>query len=386
MHPDGSLPEIPQSRPLSCLLSCRMRQNLRMTRSNRLLIRHSTEASWRAPLTQAYSDEAELQLLLQQSPQLLVPDHEGGSPMAVARELYVPETGPLDLVGVTLEGDITVVECKLRTNPEIRRHVVGQLFAYASGLWRMDYETFDKAFSDRAGMSLAAAMATQVHDGHDFNEEGFRARVATRLASGRFRIVIAVDQITEELRRIIEYLNELTLADVAVYALELRYLADGDVQILIPVSYGTEFAQSKSNRAAEKVTYDWSSYQRLGIPDDRIAVGQKIVQALEQAVADRQISAEFRFNKGYVALFVPGAGKTAVVDMYYTAFPRFAVRLPDRPEALGVSDPYHNRYRVTWGTGDNEWGWTIPTLADVPDVGVALDIALEHSGVAGGAS
>ena len=44
-------------------------------------------------------------------------------------------TGKADVVIVDASGDITVVECKLAANPEIRRRVVGQLLAYSSAIW-----------------------------------------------------------------------------------------------------------------------------------------------------------------------------------------------------------------------------------------------------------
>ena len=139
--------------------------------------------------------------------------------MAVVSELSVPEAGYVDVVGVDADGAITLVECKLRANPDVRRHVVGQVFAYAAGLWGLDYDAFDGAFASRAGMPLARRMAELAPEGWD--EKAFRTSVAANLAAGRFRLVIAVDQITDELSRIVRYLNEHTTPEVQILALEL---------------------------------------------------------------------------------------------------------------------------------------------------------------------
>src|SRR2546421_792790 len=112
-----------------------------------LLIRKEGEAVWRAPKVSAYPDEKALQLLIAQSPGLLPCSTEGG--MAVVTELSLPPVGYVDVVGVGPQGNITLVECKLKANPEIRRQVVGQVFAYAAGLWKLSYEAFDQAFSAR---------------------------------------------------------------------------------------------------------------------------------------------------------------------------------------------------------------------------------------------
>jgi len=56
-----------------------------------------------------------------------------GKQFAVAREVAL-DAGYVDLLGVTPDGDITLIESKLKANPEIRRHVVGQILAYAATL------------------------------------------------------------------------------------------------------------------------------------------------------------------------------------------------------------------------------------------------------------
>jgi hypothetical protein len=205
-----------------------------------VLIKRQNEAAWRSPAVTAYDDEAAIQNLLAQTPDLL-PGAEQHR-LAVAREVAL-EAGYVDVVGVAPDGAITLVECKLRANSEIRRHVVGQVLAYAATLWELDYEAFDQAFAARAGMSLAHAVQQVADD--DWDEETFRAAVSANLASGRLRLIIAVDQITPELQRIVRFLNGHTTPELEVLALELRYVADSGVEILFPTVFGQESAQSK---------------------------------------------------------------------------------------------------------------------------------------------
>jgi hypothetical protein len=160
-----------------------------------ILIRHAGEASWRAPATTAYADERALQELIARSPSLL--PNTADAPIAVVRELAIPSIGYIDVVGVDIEGTITLVECKLRANPEIRRQVVGQVLAYAAGLWGMSYEAFDAAFTAIAGQSLADQVRLLSVD--EWDETAFRATVTNNLDMGRFRLVIVVDELTDEL-------------------------------------------------------------------------------------------------------------------------------------------------------------------------------------------
>ena len=54
--------------------------------------------------------------------------------LIVVDQIAISVTGYVDLVAVDSDGNITLVECKLASNQEIRRSVIGQIFAYAAGL------------------------------------------------------------------------------------------------------------------------------------------------------------------------------------------------------------------------------------------------------------
>lgn len=206
------------------------------------------EGKWHEPESSKYDNEKAMQDLVKLSPTLL----PGGEELAIVDELSLPGTGFVDLVGVGANGLIVVVECKLRANPEIRREVVGQVFAYAGGLWRMDYDQFDALFTARAGKglyeSVKAATASELDEGQ------FRAAVGANLAAGAFRLIVAVDEITSELKTIIEFLNSHTSENVQVLALELQYVKDGDVELLTPIVYGAESTAKKQGAVGNKWT------------------------------------------------------------------------------------------------------------------------------------
>lgn len=209
----------------------------------RILIRKPGSA-WHSPASTSYDNEDALQTLLEEAPELLPWADPTG--VVIARELLVPLTGPVDLVAVSTTGQITVVECKLSANPEIRRHVIGQLLAYASGVAEMSYDLFDAAFAMRTGKPLAAIagdIASAAGTGWD--EETFRAAVASNLATGSMGLFIAVDEITDELKRIVEFLNAHTVADLPVLALELNLVRDEGIEVLLPALYGAEAVRAK---------------------------------------------------------------------------------------------------------------------------------------------
>jgi len=182
--------------------------------SPQMLIRRKG-GDWRAPLVQRYQNERELQLLLRESPRLIARFLPG---TVIVDELLIDGIGSLDLAAVQPDGKITLVECKLGSNSQIRREVVGQIFAYAAGLWQLSFEEFDESFASRSNYrSLIEAVkdALPVADREAWNAETFRAQVAQNLEVGRFSLIIAVDAITSELKKLSRTLTPIPTATLS---------------------------------------------------------------------------------------------------------------------------------------------------------------------------
>jgi hypothetical protein len=275
-----------------------------------MLIRRPNQ-SWHAPGSESFDDEAALELLLKDSPDLL--PGSSGAPVAVVSQLYVPETGPVDLTAVSSSGAITLVECKLRANPEIRRSVLGQVFAYASGLWKVSYADFDAAYAKRAKMPLAehVRLAADAHS-VDFDEDAFRTAVEQALAQGHVSLVIAVDSITEELRRTIEFVNAHTQASVDLLGIALSYVKDGDIEILVPVVYGDEAVREK----ARATTRQWTAPEFLAALKEYVtpAAEAGLVRIVESARTHPPLGADEGVESGH---FYWGTGKYPSVTAWY---------------------------------------------------------------------
>ena len=78
---------------------------------------------WSSPSRRGFALEQELERLIQDYPEVL----PGVSAAALAVDQFsVPSGGSVDLVVLEPDASITVVECKLAKNAEVRRAVVGQ--------------------------------------------------------------------------------------------------------------------------------------------------------------------------------------------------------------------------------------------------------------------
>jgi len=173
--------------------------------------------------------------MLYDSPEL-IPIQNDGDVAVFIREAGLPGSGSTDLLGVDSRGNILLVETKLARNQEARRKVVGQILEYASFLWRMSFDEFDDLFVRRREKSLLALLADEVPD---FDSETIKEAIRRNLSRGKFQLLIAVDQINDELERIISYFAECG-GEVHLEALELELYVDGPTQILVPKRYGTK--------------------------------------------------------------------------------------------------------------------------------------------------
>jgi alkylated DNA nucleotide flippase Atl1 len=125
----------------------------------------------------------------------------------------------------------------------------------------------------------------------------------------------------------------------------------------------------------EQQEWSWERFAaELGIPDDRLSIGRDAVNMLTEAIAERNLPWKQVFRKGYVAFQRIGGYNTLIVDVYWRKVPRIAVKLPDSPTSLSLSNPYPNLLE-TWSEHDREWGWTVDLPGLLPDMRPAVDIA-----------
>jgi hypothetical protein len=219
------------------------------------------KGEWREPEVTEYPDESELQRMIAESPTLL-PGVDG--PVPLVRE-FPCHFGMIDIVAVDLSGRITICECKTARNQELRRKVVGQIFAYAAALSGLSWEEFANRF-ERASKSALVDRAQEIakDDAVDeWDEETFRSETARCLEAGDFRMVLAVEAIPEELRETVRFLNLHSVSGLEVLVLELSYRRDGDLEILVPHTWGEESTKGSTSRTRRQIDRD-GLLERIG--------------------------------------------------------------------------------------------------------------------------
>lgn len=222
-----------------------------------ILVRRTGSPAWTSPETSAYENEAHLQSLLVQDPSRV----PGVTREASAVDELSTSGGPIDVCIVDADGSITVVECKLASNSERRRMVIGQIVDYASAIWMDGVSVFLAAWELCGGADLSETLSHEAFEALQHN-----------VAEARIDLCLAVDAIDHDLRRLVEYLNQVTLDQVSVTAVQLSYARHGDLEILIPSTYGGEIAAAKVR--GDKAPWTRQSFvEALATGEDRELAG-----------------------------------------------------------------------------------------------------------------
>lgn len=251
-------------------------------------------SKWEALAPMEYAYEAELQDLLNTGSAELIPADPSldEAHVVFAREVST-DSGPIDLIGIGSAGSITIMECKLAKNHQIKREVVGQVLDYAASLWETDVLALAEAFRARAGSDPFDAIRQQFgEDADSFDEGACRAEVARRLRDGDFRLLVAVDRIDPELRRIIQYVNSRggSGPGLRLVAVEFPRYQHATVQVLVPESYGDEMAEHKTSTSRGSRRWVLEDYfAALAALDPPSPLGP-IVQQLVDWAAERRLT------------------------------------------------------------------------------------------------
>jgi hypothetical protein len=209
----------------------------------KIMVKGSGRDKWQKVEERAFVKEAELQELLSGNPDLIPVEMLGDErkPIRVSiREAHLPGSGQTDLIGIDEDGNIAIIEAKLASSQEIKRKVIGQILEYAAYLWKKPYEEFDGIVRARRGRGLIELMQeVPKEEEGDWSPEEFQKAVSDNLREGRFGLFIVVDEINEELRRIIDFLNSKDLGDLHLHALELKHFQTDQGEVVLPQLYGT---------------------------------------------------------------------------------------------------------------------------------------------------
>lgn len=159
-----------------------------------------------------------------------------GDLISVAKEVGTKH-GPIDNLLLTPEGNIVLVEVKLWRNPEARRKVVAQALDYASCLFEMSYEAFEKSIlaADFGGNPKPSCLYDLIADKDGaLDEAAFIDAVTTNLRRGRILILVVGDGIRTETERLASLLQSHAGAHFTFALIELALYRLGAETLVLP--------------------------------------------------------------------------------------------------------------------------------------------------------
>jgi len=198
------------------------------------IVVRSQGGKWQKATKVEFTDEAQLQKLLYDSPELIPTSYDEDQPAVFIKEAGLPGSGYTDLLGVDGRGNIFVVETKLARNDEVRRKVIGQVLEYAAYLWKMQFEDFDSLFHKKAGFPVLDLLEERIPG---IVRDEVRNAIARNLSSGAFQLFIAVDEMNDELEKIIGYVSSRG-SGLRLEVMEFALHQNAEMEILVPTRWG----------------------------------------------------------------------------------------------------------------------------------------------------
>jgi hypothetical protein len=207
----------------------------------KILFRHNKQEKWAHITHTRYSREAHLRDILFEDPDIIpIEDLPEGTDLSqvklMLKEVVLQGSGSTDLVGIDKNGNIIIIETKLATNPDAKRAVIGQILEYAAFMHKKELEWLDEIVRrEKNGKGIMEHFEGEP----DWDREAFEEKLQDNLQEGTFTLFIVVDEMNPDLKRTINYMNEVL--GVRIYALELRYFKEeSGIEILVPNVHGEE--------------------------------------------------------------------------------------------------------------------------------------------------
>lgn len=232
-----------------------------------------------------FDNEDLLQKIVSDNPTLLCFD--GDAPLAfVTREFSLPKAGYLDILMVSADGLPVPIECKLARNPQSRREVVGQIVDYVSILTSLTVDELDNAVEGKLEMALRS------FDSANADPKNFERRwqqVGTKLRAGQARYVIVIDEVPQDLERIIRFLIQRSELDIRLVQIS-RYPDPAGHDLYVPANIVDIAPEERPHTLGRVSTPPSPEFQ--AVLDAYSAMASPELQTRGQAVNYRSISPE----------------------------------------------------------------------------------------------
>lgn len=214
--------------------------------------------------------------------------------LILAKE-FNTNSGPLDVLGIDMEGEIYVIETKLYKNPD-KRLVVAQVLDYGAAIWKeySNPEEFINKINQEISKISGTNLNQRIKDFYNIQEDadsGIIENIKNNLSEGIFKFVILMDTLPDRLKDLIIFMNQNTKFDI--YAVEMELYRHEDWEIMIPKLFGADVKKDLSAKGSKGRMWDEESFfevVRIKIEDKEI---QDTIKKLYDFTLEKSIKQPF---------------------------------------------------------------------------------------------
>jgi hypothetical protein len=272
------------------------------------LFRVPSKGTIKSLVLEPFANESEdLEGFLERNPQLL-----GDGLVVVARQVST-NAGRIDLLGIDQSvgpGQVVIVE--LKNEPADERALL-QILRY--GGWVVSNpDTIRLLLTEKS--------------------------IDPRDVDIRPRLIVVAPMFEGELLELSQYVNSFEFRFVEVR----RFKLGADRYVVVTEK---EVGGMPPPEIRERAEWDWGKYEsELNWKSDRIVLGKRLCDRIEQEVARRGWPLSARFRKGYIPFQLYGTKNVIGLEPRWAQGFSVWFRLSDQPESLGLDPP--SGYQTVW--------------------------------------
>lgn len=225
--------------------------------------------------------------------------------LIMARQ-FPTQSGPIDSLGVDMDGELYVIETKLFKNPD-KRIVVAQALDYGAALWKHsnNFNAFIAKLDEYTLKTFNLRAIDKIKEFFQLSDESVEVlldNMKSNLDDGKFHFVVPMDKLDDRLKDLIIYVNQNSQFDI--YAIELEYYKHAEYEIVIPKIFGAEVKKDINVSSSNASRRKWTEREMFDDAKQKLSADEYL--AFEKIYKfSKQQATEVRLGTGSYGSFSP---------------------------------------------------------------------------------
>ena len=249
-----------------------------------------------------------------------------------------------------------------------------QALKYAAYCSQLTLDDLAEEYARGRNLSLDEARQHLV-DHAPVLEDGGPRSVKIRLIAGSFGPAVT---------SVVLWLHEYGI-DIGCIEVSARRVTGGNQAVisarqLLPLPEAEDYLvrrrrkeQEEEQGRASPTEWTWEAYAAQLEPE-RLGVVRRLFDQVTRYVEEQALPWTPTLRAWWLGYQRPGRYYVPVITLRRENPIEFAVKVPDDPDRLKLTNPYPH-LKTWWDGANRQWTWAIPSPDDVPDVSLALELS-----------